>query len=520
MKPKSPQTSKVENYLDFQYPETAYLIEPTYELALDPENLPPISKKPEPTASISVLGNLETAETSIDLSLLFADHYLTIGNSRTIFQDESVVKGAKLKTPRNTLRISQALYTHSLFLKMFAHHPREFGLTSKIVNGMSVSTAPQHNINDRYYGYGDSGNKTGYKFLVETLEIGRYHEYKNTYVHNQMPLQYTSLSYGWFPEESDSELYGTLFMVPVIYNPNHSNLECQKQKHTMPDDTHHELCPDTDLYWAIGQVGIKKYMGHAKWNDIKLIKEFVERLRSKESRRNSLVVAALTDAKAAKEGKESQEVRSKLNEAREAFKGKTIKPGVLGSIIKTADLEDKRKHTFIDLRHLHNIYYSSKYNKKDTHGNTISPKVYADPKPHGLTLEGKAKDTIELSKIYACMEIAYESNISSLIDIAEDTRRRKAIIKEVAHGIKIEGAKNLGDIVIVGDFDKAYIVRDYDLFCKYKSLFGVKESAKTKILPLDEALTLDTTESKEFVASLKKRIGAEGLSVYPVEWQA
>jgi hypothetical protein len=497
MKSISSQALNSNNYLDFQYPETTYLLEPNYDLSLTLSDLPLLKNSVPSTGSIPIVGSPTNGKVSIDLNLILKEESLTLDGAKILFKDELNIKGARFQPACSSLKIIQALYTHSFFIKMFAHHPRNFGLTAKAINGLCISTEPQDNINAKNYRWGaKAGKRSPYQFLIETLELARYNNYNISSIHRQLPIEYTSLSYAWITEDTNAELFGTFFLVPVVYNPNHTNLECQKEKQTMPENTHHELCPDTDIYWALGQVGMTQHVEYAKWNNIDEIKELAEKVLAKNSRINSLVVGALTDPKNIQGGRIKQELRVKFAEGRIDFKNETIKPTILKNLIWEVDRENVRKHSLINYGNHINIYYHPFFWPRDFNLGKNEVGLRSHFKVYDL-IPNKEKTIVTevgLNKIYACVEIIFISNVATSISLAEEIRRKKMVIKDISQLMQANKSKNLGCMIIVEDYSRAYIAKSFETFGKYKTLFGLAESDRIRIISPEEAFSLDTSE--------------------------
>ena len=111
-----------------------------------------------------------------------------------------------------------------------------------------------------------------------------------------------------------------------------------------------------------------------------------------------------------------------------------------------------------------------------------------------------AKDNLGkgFANVHIGLELSFNSNLVVAVSAKEDLRRRQEIAQLVSLNLVEKG---LGDLAIVGNYNRIIITKRIDLIEEYRELFGLKEGETISALTAEEAVRLDTVED----LSLKRK---------------
>jgi hypothetical protein len=325
-------------YLDFIYPSDIWFLEGVQQASLSKEYLPKIKKNKREYNGIPLKWSEEEASAIIEFKDIFGSTGATIKNI------DSVTGKRFLFDQQLGHKISVAVEVHTVLYKMFAHHPKTFGLTASLSTGIWR---------------GNGGNE-----LFEGLSFNNYSEDKVSYIRYQIPKEYHAPGYIWIDPNSSDQGFGAFYLTLVRYNGHRKgkpSFDIDKDECGAFGEFYN--CPHSDYYWALGQVGVERYHEYALWNDVAGIEVLVAKAKNEEARKQALAFTALVEPDLLAESKYKYTINQKKIEARQAFEnlefqGKVIK-------IRNKNIEEllhklnELYNNFEDGKAFLNIYYKA-----------------------------------------------------------------------------------------------------------------------------------------------------------------
>jgi hypothetical protein len=464
--------STKEDYINFLYPASIWLLDENKQSSLALDNLPSTASYPPVGPNgIAVKWNIEKSSATITFTDIYKESEIDINNCQ---KEDIYINGEII----DYIRI--AIELHTAFSRMFFHHPRQYGLKAHRIPGI----------------WREKNNKDFFQELPLPYVRGD----KAFYLRRQIPKQYHDTNYIWVDPTATNQDFGAFYMTLITLGRHRmkgkdSSDPCIDRWEEVEEDL--QECGHFEFYWALGQVGVERYSEFALWNDIEGIEGLAEKVKAEEKRKVSLAYTAIASPKVLELSKFNHNKNIAQLKAREVFKGRnSIKSNIVGEIVQIIDNQLQTYYYFTD-----NTYNKGQY--------------YNSSKQEQFSINRKsiilAKDNLgsNFTNIHIGLELSFNSNLAEAVSEKEDLRRRQEVAQRVSLALIEEG---LGDLAIVDNYNRIIITKRIDLIEEYRELFELKEEEIVSTLTAEEASRLNTEEDLSLKRNAKatKRKGIFG----------
>jgi hypothetical protein len=433
-------------YLEFKYPDNALMMKKWFELTLTTEGLEPNNSIGAIQDCVSVYWNPFESNAFINLKEFFGGDILTVKGSKNIFIGEDYWYPQVGKVP-NALKI------HAAFVKIFKNHPVSMGLQAKALQGAYIPT----------------------RFVTQLLGLEYNHNDNDSFLKGQVPRQYYEIKYVWVnPTKEKSKDFGAFYMIPTLYNPEHSE---KNHKGYL----RHTDCPDSDIYWALGQIGVNGYLEYARWNDKAGVEALVAKVAKTEKEKTSLALTALASPEMLRQSKSQHTKRLALLTIRGDFRGakNIMKPTELRDFASNISrtLEAKYRYRDPNSKTYGNVYYAN-------HDNI---NLYMEIDSNTLTDGFVDMNSTPMSKLCASLELKFRGNVSD-VSIKEEKRRKLEVIKAISEQLDRELAQ-----LVSFDY-KYFLTKRPDLLDKHREFFGIEAETIMQVITPEVSRNFDVKE--------------------------